>query len=406
MHKSLVILGRQPKLGIAELECLYGPELLQPYGKQSCFIDVDACSVDFSRLGGSVRLAKVLLQLPSTDWKSIEKFLINSAPPFAARSEGKLVFGLSTYGIKVSPKQVSKTALLLKKAIKNSGKSVRMVPHSGLELNSAVVLHNKLNRNDNWELLVISDGKTAHLAQTFFIQNIDEYSARDQARPWRDAKVGMLPPKLAQIMINLASDRLKVDSDGICEPKQDNQNNDKVLLDPFCGTGVVLQEAALMGFSPYGSDIEQRMIDYSSKNYKWLQDNHGDKILNAQIEAGDATSHKWSPAPDLVACETFLGQPLSSLPPSDQLAKIMQQANEINHKFLQNISPQLKPKTKLCIGAPTWRGKHEFLHLSAIDHLTEMGYTRRKLKHVDDKDLIYHRENQVVGRELLVLEKR
>jgi hypothetical protein len=55
---------------------------------------------------------------------------------------------------------------------------------------------------------------------------------------------------------------------------------------------------------------------------------------------------------------------------------------------------------------PTWRGKHEFLHLPTLDYLDDLGYTRIRFKHVDDEDLIYHRENQVVGRELLVLEKR
>ncbi len=71
-----------------------------------------------------------------------------------------------------------------------------------------------------------------------------------------------------------------------------------------------------------------------------------------------------------------------------------------------NISKQLKSGTRLCVAVPTWRVKHEFLHLSLIDHLTEMGYNRMKFKHVDNSQLIYHRVGQVVGRELLVLEKR
>ncbi len=36
------------------------------------------------------------------------------------------------------------------------------------------------------------------------MQDVDEYAARDQARPKRDAYVGMLPPKLAQTLINNA----------------------------------------------------------------------------------------------------------------------------------------------------------------------------------------------------------
>ena len=76
------------------------------------------------------------------------------------------------------------------------------------------------------------------------VQNISAYAMRDQKRPKRDAFVGMLPPKLAQIMINLAL--------GDQEPK------DKLLLDPFCGTGVLLQEALLMGLKVYGTDLSQK----------------------------------------------------------------------------------------------------------------------------------------------------
>jgi hypothetical protein len=36
------------------------------------------------------------------------------------------------------------------------------------------------------------------------VQDIDAYAERDFERPMRDAFVGMLPPKLAQIMLNLA----------------------------------------------------------------------------------------------------------------------------------------------------------------------------------------------------------
>lgn len=390
--KSVAVLGRQPALGIAELESLYSADAIKPFGAHACFIDLDACAVDFNRLGGSTRVGTVLMQLPSTKWTDIEKLLIQAAPEHAAKAEGKLVFGLSTFGVKTSPKQVAKTALLMKKAIKNSGKSVRMVPHDKTALGSATVLRNKLHRDGNWELLVISDGNTAYLAQTNFMQDIDAYAARDQKRPARDAKVGMLPPKLAQIIINLA-----------VGGKQDQL---PVVLDPFCGTGVLLQEALLMGHEVYGTDLEPRMIEYSEKNLSWLIDEFQPAQTTRRIEVADATSYQWRKQTfNTIACETFLGKPLSTLPPSDQLGKIMYEANYINHRFLQNISVQLAAGTRLCIAVPAWRGKREFLHLSTLDHLTDMGYTRLRFKHVSQNDLIYHRENQVVARELVVLIK-
>lgn len=393
MLKTIAILGRQPALGIAELESLYGADAIQPYGSSACFIDKDATDIAFERLGGTMRLAKVLSELPSTNWRDIEKFLLDAGPAHAAHIEGKLSFGISVFGLPIPARKITATALLLKKTIKAAGNSVRMVPQKDVTLGSAQVLYNKLTSTNGWELLVVSDGKTAYLAQTVKIQDIDAYSARDQARPKRDAKVGMLPPKLAQIIVNLAAGTTKPD-------------DDVIVLDAFCGTGVVLQEASLMGFGVSGTDLEPRMIEYSIENMQWLRQKFPDKTTYLRIELGDAAKHTWQPVPQIVAGETYLGQPLTSLPNGEHLSKIIYEVNLLHHKFLENISKQIKPGTRLCLAVPTWRGKHEFLHLPTLDHLTDIGYTRTRFKHVADEDLIYHRENQVVGRELLVIEKR
>lgn len=42
------------------------------------------------------------------------------------------------------------------------------------------------------------------------------------------------------------------------------------LLDPFCGTGAILAEAALVGLQPIGTDCSQRMIDGARRNLKHL----------------------------------------------------------------------------------------------------------------------------------------
>lgn len=393
MNSSFFILGRQPALGLAELESLYGAAAVHPFSKNTCIVDIDPKSVDFSRIGGSTRVAKVLTELPTTKWQDVENHLVKNTPEHASYIEGKLSFGISVYGIKASPKDVARTALLMKKAIKQSGASVRMVPHKTTELGAATVLYNKLTGPQGWEILVISDGKKTYLALTTAIQDIDAYAGRDQARPMRDAKVGMLPPKLAQIIINLAVDG--------------RHDQPQRILDPFCGTGVLLQEAMLMDYDVFGTDLEPRMIEYSIGNLNWLDEQYPDKGDYRRIEVGDAASHQWNEPEKItaVACETYLGQPLSSLPNSEHLSKIMQEVNALHYKFLKNIGGQLTPGTRLCLGVPTWRGKREFLHLSTLDYLKDLGYTRVRFKHVRDEDLIYHRENQVVGRELLVLEK-
>ena len=423
MFKTIAIHGRQPALGRTELESLYGASCLVPFGQTASLLTIAPDAIDFDRLGGSVRIARILSELPS-EWNKIETHLIAKAPEHADTVDGKLSFGISVFGIDISSRRLAKTAFLVKKAIRSSGHSVRMVPHEKTELNSATVLYNKLTQKNGWELLVVSDGKNTYLAQTVRIQDIDAYTARDRARPHRDAKVGMLPPKLAQIIINLATAQSGNTAGSTSDGKRDgtgtevssaasSQADPLLVLDPFCGTGVVLQEAMLMDFDIYGTDLEPRMVQYTIDNLSWLDTLYPEKGDYRRIEIGDATRHRWEiPKHEAqnsklaVACETYLGKPLSALPPSDQLAKIMHEVNALHHKFLQNIGSQIPAGTRLCLAVPTWRGRHEFLHLSVLDYLQDLGYNRVKFEHVSNENLIYYREGQVVGRELLVLIKK
>src|SRR6185503_11866116 len=135
------------------------------------------------------------------------------------------------------------------------------------------------------------------LAQTLFVQDIEAYGARDQARPARDARVGMLPPKLAQIMLNLSAGPLRASTDDLTRLR---------VLDPCCGTGVILQEALLMGYSVMGTDIEPRMTEYSKRNLKWLFEKYPSLDGQVDIETADATSYQW-PGFSTIASEVFLG---------------------------------------------------------------------------------------------------
>jgi len=396
MSKTIAILGRQPALGLAELESLYGAEHVQPVGRDSiaALLDIAPQDIPFLRLGGVIKLASFLTRIETTDWQKVErqlKQIVGSNLQYVP--EGKLKLGLSVYGLDVTIGRLNASGLTLKKTIRNvsnNERSVRIVPNKELELNSAQVQHNGLTTPTGWEFLLIHDGSGTIIAQTTNIQDIDAYAARDQGRPKRDARVGMLPPKLAQTIINLAA--------------TDATPANHVLLDPFCGTGVVLQEALLMGFGIYGSDIEPRMIDYSGQNLQWLEYSH--ELLNPihKLEVGDALQHQWNPAPSIVACEGYLGQPFVTFPGPEKIADVRNTCNLIFRKFLQNIHTQLQPGSRLCVAVPAWQERPgAFIHLPALDHLEEMGYNRVSFKHVEQEDLVYARADQIVARELLVI---
>jgi tRNA G10 N-methylase Trm11 len=401
--KSLCILGRLPALGLAELESLYGADHVKSLDG-AALLDIPAEDINFKRLGGTMKVAKVLAELPDTSWSKLSRYLIDKIPEHLQHlPEGKFTLGLSAYGIKVTPNEINRTALEIKKLIKKTDRPVRVVPNKTTALNSAQVLHNKLTHQGAWELLYIKDKDKTWLAQTMFVQDIDAYAARDQARPARDARVGMLPPKLAQTIINLAAGRPEVRM-GDHWDKGDGLGR-YLVLDPFCGTGVVLQEALLMGYSAYGTDIDDRMVEFSKKNLQWLVKNNPKIEGKVNIERGDATNYHWSGF-STVASELFLGRPLAKLPSEANLKQIISDANTITKKFLQNLAPQLKKDQRICIAVPAWRKPGgQLIKLPLIDHLTDMGYNYLDLKHVRHEDLVYYRESQVVARQLLSLRK-
>lgn len=386
--RSLAVFGRLPELSVAELEGLYGTAHIRPLAG-GALIDLDIAEIDFKRLGGTIKLAKVLTSLPATRWDELEKFLIGNVPKHLDNlPEGGFTLGVSLYNFDVPVKNINRGLMVVKKVIKKTGRRVRIVPNKTADLNSAQVIHNKLTTKGAWELLLVRDGSRTIVAQTMFVQDIEAYAARDQARPKRDARVGMLPPKLAQIMINVIG-----------------PGPGSVVLDPFCGTGVVLQEALLMGYPVIGTDKDERMVRFSQDNIDWIRQKHPQIEPSADIKLGDATSHTW-PDIDAVISETYLGRPFSQFPPPDTLQQVKTDVNTILKKFLINLAPQLKRGTKLCLAVPAWRtvnGGYSFLPV--IDHLTDMGYNYLDLAHVDSGRLIYYREGQTVARQLLTLIK-
>lgn len=438
MIMIVCILGRQPRLGLAELESLYGAEKIKVVAGGTVAL-VDVPSID-RELGGTIKVAKLLDALETTTFDKLSQSLAKRMSKYLAELsiEGKVKFGLSVYGVKTNIGELNRASLFLKKRIKNAGRSVRVVPNNELYLNSAQVLHNQLTSRVGLELLLIRDGDKTFIARTIHEQDIDAYTLRDRGRPKRDAFVGMLPPKLAQIMIHLAHGHASLkkndnvmlaaaelvevsetsafpagarqDKDnqlapsGVDESSADSDAGTLRLLDPFCGTGVVLQEAALEGYAVYGADLSQKMVEFTTTNLKWLAETH--KVdIDATIEQGDATTHQWKGQIDTVVCEGYLGQPMSQEPPREKLEMIMHECNSIMRDFLKNIAPQLPSGTPLCVAVPAWHLSDGFKHLKMVDQLDELGFSRREFIHARESDLLYYREDQIVARELLVLTK-
>ncbi len=405
--QSLLILGRQPELGLSELESLYGANRISNLDNRAVLVDIDPCLLTFKRLGGSLKFGKLLIVLDSFQWQDIEKFLAESSPEHVKNMPpGKMTLGLSLYGFNLDVRQISKSALKIKRAITQTGRSVRLVPNKSPELNTAQVIHNKLTRERSWELLIVKSDHQTYIAQTVMVQDIEAYAKRDQQRPFRDARIGMLPPKLAQIILNLASGPLPENElKSICDMPEDKNylpDLDKTVLDPFCGSGVILQEASLMGYKLIGSDINPKMVEYTKNNLEWLSERYDHPIDAKDITVGNAVATTW-PKFDFIASEMNLGKPLSSIPGPNELDKMVKESDDFLKNFLTNIAGQTKPGFRLCLAVPAWQiSKDRFKSLPSIDHLTDLGYNAIDFKNVSNQ-LIYYRPQQLVARQLLVL---
>lgn len=413
-YDHIAILGRQPELGLAELESLLGSDRVMPFGKGLAFVDLQNKPV-LTSCGSTVKFMHIKGRVESLDWGVIEKALVEFAQELEQSvPEGKLTIGLSAYGLQVSTRQLGHTSLLVKKSVKAKGRSVRLVPNTSIVMNSAQVIHNKLISERGWELCLVRDGQTTLLAQTIWEQPIEWYAARDQARPNRDARVGMLPPKLAQTIVNLAQGSRRAESQelrikGNTNPKSINSQFSNLksytLLDPFCGTGVVLQEAALMGMQLYGTDVDSRMIDYTKGNLEWLEDRFRLDPTPTTLEVGDATSHRWQSGVDFVATETFLGKPFGANAPRQEIDMQKHAVGGLLKSAFKNIAKQIEPGTRCCFAVPVWQHQNKLIFLGLIDQLPEMGYNLVSFRHCDASALVYIRDDQVVGRQLIVCEK-
>lgn len=393
---TICILGRQPAIGLAELEALYGAEAVRPVGTHGALVDA---AIDFPRLGGTMKAGTVITTIQGDDAQKAFTWLQKNLTEHVEAVEGKLKLGVSLYDLKMPVQKLNANMLSLKKILKSSGQSVRAIPNTEPELSSAQTYHNNLTDERGCEIMVQRDGDSMIIARATNVQGIDAYRKRDQERPHRDTFVGMLPPKLAQTIINLADYTL--DENRGAETKKTDRT--LTVLDPFCGTGVILQEAALMGFQVYGTDLSEKMVRYSRDNLNWLFEKYRFQT-GVMYETADATEHIWRKPIDLVACEAYLGHPFASEPSKEALMETIQTCNVIMRKFLKNIGEQLEPGARLCIAAPAWVVRSQTYHLPVLDEL--QGYERIGFVHAEKRDLIYRRSDQVVGRELVVLMKK
>lgn len=333
----IFIFGNTPKLSQLELDSIYqGGGPLEIAGK----------------LGGTVKIAERI-----GDISEISNYLISQNLP-------KIDFGIS--GKPELSKQV-------KRELEEVGIKARFVlPREGSELSSVVVKKQKLV-----ELIV--EGDT--FGRTIWVQDFEEWNRRDFGRPAADPKSGMLPPKVARMMVNIAT----------------SNKQQAIILDPFCGVGTILAEGLMVGTSVIGSDISSNQVEKTKQNLEWLKRDFRISGLEFRVLQSDSrnVSSKITEKIDAVVTEPDLGHSTD--------ANLREKLGYMYISSLEDWKKILKPGGKVIMVIPSFtisKAKELDLVKMVLDRAKIMGYSEFH------SPIEYFRKQAIIKRNICFLEFR
>jgi len=326
------VLGKNAELSEAELKSYLETRSLgfEPIDRGEGFIVLKLDGLPekmMGELGGALKIGEVVFSGEDANAANFDR-LFSTLPD-------KALFAVSAYGDR---KDYVALAELLKKKLKEFG------IHAGclhLSTNESAVSHTDILKKHilekGFEMLACR-GKRFWLARTIAVHNPFEFRRHDMERPVQRA-IFSIPPRLCRIMINLAKIR------------------SGILLDPFCGIGSVLQEAALMGFDIRGEDIDESAVGGCKENLRWLEKKYGVIIdnINVKIRQGDARKlggYFTANSVDAIVTEPYLGEPLRERPNLRGAQGVLDEVGPLFEASLKEMTAVLKPHGRIVIVSP------------------------------------------------------
>jgi tRNA G10 N-methylase Trm11 len=202
----------------------------------------------------------------------------------------------------------------------------------------------------------------------------------------------MIPPKLAQMMLNIGL----------------QGQTDKVLLDPFCGSGTVLMEAMLMGVrSVIGSDSSEKAVKNTRKNSEWAQERYNltkKNLLEVNLFNVEKLGHSLkNESIDVIVTEPYLGPQKKA----GNIERVKKELETLYTKAINEFRKILKKDGRVVMIWPVLRDAREssinpgisgFKIVKQLPEEMKVGVSRRDT-------IIYGRKGQRVWREIVVLEK-
>ncbi|MEK6917720.1 MAG: DNA methyltransferase [Nanoarchaeota archaeon] len=360
----IFILGRNPELSKEEVFCYLKKEEFKVLSsgdfESAVLVDIDkeleAKAID--KLGGIIGIGKVLCKI---NVKELE------AKKIYYGTENKIIYVIWNFAKNNSYNKVSD---YLKKRFKEEKLKASEKPLTGyLELQDGN--HVKISSGLIDEEYFVTDDYFGKIIERSDYKNLEE---RDMKKPERRESLA-ISPRLAKIMINLSMTK-----------------KGETLLDPFCGIGVILQEALLQGMNVVGVDKDERAISGARKNLEWKRFNKEDyKLIN------DDSSRLGQARAQAIATEPELGEKFKSLPSNEQINNIINNYEKLMFRVLSNLKN--KVSGRIVFTAPLVKDHRKNRKGCDITTIAQ----RLNLRIV--KNFPEFRENQIIGREIFILAK-
>ncbi len=284
------------------------------------------------------------------------------------KSAEKLFFGVSVYCAESSLRTLSGiiqrfVGSAVKDELKGYGKKSKFMGFSEdrgtVQLSHVEVLKKNLVETKSEVLLCIGKEET-WVGRTIGVHNPFEFQKRDVYKPVQ-RKIFAMPPRLARIMVNLSA----------CKPG-------KVLLDPFCGVGTVLQEALLEKANVVGVDANPWCVKAATENLEWLKNEYSLQDAEFRVLQGDIGRLAEKVGQEMVDCivtEPDLGPALREIPTGPYALKIIEKLEPLFFGLIEQAYKVLKKDGRLVLVTPyiiTRSGKS--VTMPIVDKLEKTGF--------------------------------
>lgn len=419
MPQYAAFLGHQPRISIAELAATIPDFTLERVmGKHVALFrsDEDLSQAHLRQWGGIYLLARRITENPVT-LEDIPQLLANEVRPV----RGKITFALRAIG--VERPAIRRLYRTCKDVLKRLGRPSRYVGNERIHAAPALLRDvGIIDGSGGSELVLLQEGEedvTLWVGKTVAAQDPDAYTKRDMEKPVRDTRVGLLPPKLAQVLLNMG---IWLVTTGQKKTSNQKTADQPTILDPFCGTGVIPMECLLRGIPVIASDASLKAIHGCEKNLEWLrrQEDIRKTAVPSAIFKHDArkpfdfralSNPLLKQGPSVIVTETSLGPALTARPNAKEAVKLRTENETLQINFLKNIAATL-PGVPVVALWPVWYLKTGPLFLGKVwKILPELGFNPMLPPYAqpempDHFSLLYRRPDQIVGREIVLLRAR